>query len=121
MPATFAFAQAATIMRGMRRGEIGPADRLSDHLPSSRRHRDKPPACVITSRNYDYLLGGMDHFAIDRETMEVGLRSWPGAQVYARENRKFLARTVEYLTREADIRQFLDIGTGLPSENNVHP
>jgi hypothetical protein len=46
---------------------------------------------------YDYLLGGKDHFAVDRETMEAGLRSWPGACVYARENRKFLARAVEYL------------------------
>jgi hypothetical protein len=69
---------------------------------------------------YDYLLGGKDHFAIDRETMEAALRSWPGARVYARENRNFLARTVEYLAREAGIRQFLDIGTGLPSANNVH-
>ena len=73
-----------------------------------------------TARMYDYLLGGKDHFAIDRETMEVGLRSWPGARVYARENRKFLARAVEYLVREAGVRQFLDIGTGLPSANNVH-
>ena len=72
------------------------------------------------ARMYDYLLGGKDHFAIDRETMEVGLRSWPGARAYARENRRFLARAVEYLVREADIRQFLDIGTGLPSANNVH-
>jgi SAM-dependent methyltransferase len=73
-----------------------------------------------TARMYDYLLGGKDHFAVDRETMEVGLRSWPGARVYARENRKFLARAVEYLAREAGIRQFLDIGAGLPSANNVH-
>ena len=73
-----------------------------------------------TARMYDYLLGGKDHFAVDRETMEVGLRSWPGARVYARENRKFLARAVQYLAREAGIRQFLDIGTGLPSANNVH-
>ena len=73
-----------------------------------------------TARMYDYLLGGKDHFAVDRETMEAGLRSWPGARVYARENRKFLGRAVEYLAREAGIRQFLDIGTGLPSANNVH-
>jgi hypothetical protein len=73
-----------------------------------------------TARMYDYLLGGKDNFAIDRETMEVGLRSWPGARVYARENRKFLARAVDYLVQEAGIRQFLDIGTGLPSGNNVH-
>ena len=73
-----------------------------------------------TARMYDYLLGGKDHFAVDRETMEAGLRSWPGARVYARENRKFLARAVEYLARDVGIRQFLDIGTGLPSANNVH-
>jgi hypothetical protein len=73
-----------------------------------------------TARMYDYLLGGKDHFAVDRETMETGLRSWPGARVYARENRKFLARAVEYLVKEAGVRQFLDIGTGLPSANNTH-
>jgi len=61
-----------------------------------------------------------DNFAVDRETMEAGLQSWPGARVYARENRKFLARAVEYLTREAGVRQFLDVGTGLPTGNNVH-
>jgi hypothetical protein len=85
---------------------------------------DLPPGVDLsrpqTARMYDYLLGGKDHFAIDRETMEAGLRSWPGARVYARENRKFLARAVEYLAREAGIRQFLDIGTGLPSADNVH-
>jgi len=85
---------------------------------------DMPPGIDLsrphTARMYDYLLGGKDHFAVDRETMEAGLKSWPGARVYARENRKFLARAVEYLAREAGVRQFLDIGTGLPSANNVH-
>jgi hypothetical protein len=85
---------------------------------------DMPPGIDLsrphTARMYDYLLGGKDHFTVDRETMEVGLRSWPGARVYARENRKFLARAVEYLAREVGVRQFLDIGTGLPSANNVH-
>jgi SAM-dependent methyltransferase len=69
---------------------------------------------------YDYYLGGKDHFAIDRETAERGLRAWPTARTAARENRKFLARTVRYLAAEAGIRQFLDIGTGLPSANNTH-
>jgi hypothetical protein len=78
------------------------------------------PTRPQTARMYDYLLGGKDHFDIDRETMETGLRSWPGARVFAQENRKFLARAVEYLTREAGVRQFLDIGSGLPSANNVH-
>ena len=87
--------------------------------------RENAPAGVDftrphTARMYDYLLGGKDHFAIDRETMQAGIKSWPGVGVYARENRKFLARAVEYLTAEAGIRQFLDIGTGLPSANNVH-
>src|ERR1700732_322095 len=85
---------------------------------------DLPPGIDLsrphTARMYDYLLGGKDHFAVDRETMEAGLRSWPGARVYARENRKFLARAVTYLAREAGIRQFLDIGTGLPTANNTH-
>jgi hypothetical protein len=78
------------------------------------------PTRPQTARMYDYLLGGKDHFDIDRETMETGLRSWPGARVFAQENRRFLARAVEYLTREAGVRQFLDIGSGLPSANNVH-
>lgn len=86
--------------------------------------KDLPPGIDFsrphTARMYDYLLGGKDHFAVDRETMEAGLRSWPGARVYARENRKFLARAVKYLAGEVGVRQFLDIGTGLPSANNVH-
>jgi hypothetical protein len=93
-------------------------------MTSESENGDVPPGIDLsrphTARMYDYLLGGKDHFAIDRETMEAGLRSWPGARVYARENRKFLARAVKYLAAEAGVRQFLDIGTGLPSANNVH-
>jgi hypothetical protein len=69
---------------------------------------------------YNYYLGGKDNFAVDRETAEMGLRSLPSARVMARENRKFLARAVNYLAGEAGIRQFLDIGTGLPSASNTH-
>lgn len=93
-------------------------------MASGPENGDLPPGIDLsrpqTARMYDYLLGGKDHFTVDRDTMEVGLRSWPGARVYARENRKFLVRAVEYLAREVGIRQFLDIGTGLPSANNVH-
>src|SRR5262249_43474400 len=85
---------------------------------------DLPPGIDFSrphaARMYNYLLDGKDNFAIDRETMAAGLRSWPGARVCARENRKFLARAVGYLVREAGVRQFLEIGTGLPSANNVH-
>jgi S-adenosyl methyltransferase len=72
------------------------------------------------ARMYDYYLGGKDHFAIDRETAERGLRNWPAGRIAARENRKFLGRAVRYLAGDAGIRQFLDIGTGLPSANNTH-
>lgn len=73
-----------------------------------------------SARMYDYYLGGKDHFAVDRETAERAMRSWPAVRIAVRENRKFLARAVNYLAGEMGIRQFLDIGTGLPSANNVH-
>ena len=72
------------------------------------------------ARVYDYLLGGKDNFAIDRETAEKVMRTWGTVRASARENRAFLGRAVRYLAAEAGIRQFLDIGTGLPSANNVH-
>jgi O-methyltransferase involved in polyketide biosynthesis len=72
------------------------------------------------ARMYDYLLGGKDNFAADRELAEKVLVSWGTARTAARENRAFLGRAVRYLVSEAGIRQFLDIGAGLPSANNVH-
>src|SRR5579875_616668 len=72
------------------------------------------------SRVYDYMLGGKDNFAADRETAAKVLRNWGSARTSARENRAFHGRAVRYLAAEAGIRQFLDIGTGLPSANNVH-
>src|SRR5689334_9433399 len=72
------------------------------------------------ARIYDYLLGGKDHFAIDRETAEKGIKLIPTGRTAARENRAFLGRAVRYLVAEAGIRQFLDIGAGLPTANNVH-
>jgi len=69
---------------------------------------------------YDYLLGGKNNFAADRETAEKALQSWGTVRTAARENRAFLGRAVRFLVAEAGIRQFLDIGTGLPSANNVH-
>jgi hypothetical protein len=72
------------------------------------------------ARIYDYFLGGKNHFAADRETAEKILRTNPSIRVTARENRAFLGRAVRYLAAEAGIRQFLDIGTGLPTTENVH-
>jgi hypothetical protein len=72
------------------------------------------------ARIYDYLLGGKDHFAVDRETAERAIAVIPTGRTAARANRAFLGRAVRYLASEAGVRQFLDIGTGLPSANNVH-
>jgi S-adenosyl methyltransferase len=72
------------------------------------------------ARVYDYALGGKNNFAADREVGDKVFASWPGARTAARENRMFLGRAVRYLVAEAGIRQFLDIGTGLPTVNSVH-
>jgi hypothetical protein len=71
------------------------------------------------ARVYDYMLGGKDHFAADREMAQVGLRHMPEMRVSSRENRAFLVRAVQFLA-EAGISQFLDIGTGLPTSPNTH-
>jgi hypothetical protein len=72
------------------------------------------------ARMYNYMLGGKNHFAADRETVDRAFASWPTGRIGPRENRAFLGRAVRYLAGEAGIRQFLDIGTGLPTTNNVH-
>jgi hypothetical protein len=86
--------------------------------------QDVPPAVDTTkahpARMYDYFLGGKDNFAVDRRTAETAMESWPTVVVAARANRAFLVRAVRHLAREAGIRQFLDVGTGLPSVNSVH-
>jgi len=72
------------------------------------------------ARVYDYWLGGKDHFAADREVGDEAIRIYPDMRSSVRANRAFLRRSVGYLAAEAGIRQFLDIGTGLPSANNTH-
>ena len=72
------------------------------------------------ARMYDYFLGGKDNFAADRAVAGKVLESWGAVRTAVRENRAFLGRAVRYLAGEAGISQFLDIGTGLPSANNVH-
>ena len=78
------------------------------------------PAKPHPARIYDYGLGGKNHFAADRAVAEQVLASMPAALTVARENRKFLGRAVRYLVAEAGVRQFLDIGAGLPTTDNVH-
>src|ERR1700749_1038067 len=72
------------------------------------------------ARIYDYLLGGKDNYAADRAYAEELLKVYPGAAFAARANRAFLRRAVRYLTADAGIRQFLDIGTGIPAADNTH-
>src|SRR5690349_4105398 len=72
------------------------------------------------ARVYDYWLGGKDNFAVDREAAELALQAYPQLAEAVQSNRAFLARAVRYLTGEASIRQFLDIGTGIPAANNTH-
>jgi len=72
------------------------------------------------ARIYDYWLGGKDNFKADREAAELMIQQYPDIVTGVRKNRAFLGRAVHYLAAEAGIRQFLDIGTGLPSSNNTH-
>jgi hypothetical protein len=80
------------------------------------------PDVPSTARMYDYYLGGKDNYPADREAAEMAMAMFPPGvvQAAARENRKFLGRVVRYLAGEAKISQFLDIGTGLPTMNQVH-
>ena len=72
------------------------------------------------ARMYDFWLGGHDNFAVDRAAALALSEAVPGIKLMALENRKFLRRAVRYLAAEAGIVQFLDIGTGLPTQGNVH-
>jgi hypothetical protein len=87
------------------------------------------PAEIDTSvahaaRVYDYLLGGRANFKVDREAAELLYQTWPGGvdgvRADVRASRATLGRVVRYLARDAEITQFLDIGTGIPKQNNVH-
>jgi hypothetical protein len=86
-------------------------ERATDSLDTSVAH---------IARVYDYLLGGKDNFEADRAAGDAMLRAYPDIANSMRSNRQFLARTVRYLAGDEGIRQFLDIGTGIPTANNTH-
>jgi hypothetical protein len=73
-----------------------------------------------TARIWNYWLGGKDNFPVDRQVGDQVLEAFPAIVENARASRAFLARAVRYLAGEVGIRQFLDIGTGLPTANNTH-
>ena len=86
-------------------------------------HGEAPPfdtSVAHVARVYNYWLGGKDYFAADRAAGEQAIKAFPNIVLSARANRAFLARAVRFLAGEAGIRQFLDIGTGIPSANNTH-
>ena len=80
--------------------------------------RDIDTSVAHSARVYDYWLGGKDNFAVDREAAEEVLRARPAIRLNVRSNRAFLARSVRYLADEKGLRQFLDIGTGIPSASS---
>ena len=84
----------------------------------------EPPSFDISrahpARVYDYWLGGKDNYEADREAAEQFIQAVPNILAGVRANRAFLRRAVQYLAGEAGIRQFLDIGTGLPTAENTH-
>jgi hypothetical protein len=96
-------------------------DALSDQPDS-----DQAPVVELNTnvahpaRVYDYWLGGKDNFPADAAAAEQAMEALPQVVDGARANRAFLRRAVRYLASEAGIRQFLDIGTGIPTSPNVH-
>jgi hypothetical protein len=82
--------------------------------------RGVDPTTPNVARIYNCLLGGKDNFAADRAAAAQLIAAIPDIAAIARDNRAFLARVVRYLTAEAGIRQFLDMGGGLPTQSNVH-
>ncbi|KQX63270.1 SAM-dependent methyltransferase [Streptomyces sp. Root1310] len=73
-----------------------------------------------SARIDDYVIGGKDHFPADREAGDAMVREWPALPVHMRANRDFMNRAVRHLAREAGIRQFLDIGSGIPTSPDLH-
>ena len=90
-------------------------------LPGEPRELPKIDTSVAhIARVYDYWLGGKDNFAVDREVGQKALQAHPETVLSVQANRRFLARSVRHLAAQQGIRQFLDVGTGLPSANNTH-
>lgn len=78
------------------------------------------PEIPSIARTYDYLLGGKDNYPADREVGEIFIQQFPGAVRIALDNRACLVRAVDFMTRQLGIDQFIDLGSGLPTADNVH-
>ncbi|MGH3874807.1 MAG: SAM-dependent methyltransferase [Pseudonocardiaceae bacterium] len=92
----------------------------SGHPPDRQQGVRIDTSVAHSARLWDYLLGGKNNYPVDREVGEQVLARDPDLRDVARADRGFLIRAVGYLAGEVEIRQFLDIGTGLPTANNTH-
>jgi S-adenosyl methyltransferase len=96
-------------------------DQTLERNPAARRPADGlDPRVPHSARVYGYWLGGKDYYPADRNAAEEVIRVRPQVVAGARANRQFLARVVRFLAANCGIRQFLDIGTGLPAPDNTH-
>ncbi|MFE9207446.1 SAM-dependent methyltransferase [Micromonospora sp. NPDC007230] len=78
------------------------------------------PSVPHPARRYDYWLGGKDNFAADRQSGDAVAAAYPAIRTTVIENRRFMQRATRYLAGTAGVRQFLDIGTGIPTSPNLH-
>jgi hypothetical protein len=101
-------------------GEAGPGAGIEEAGGSARDRPTFDTTVAHSARVHDYWLGGKDNFAADRAAGDAVIAAYPGIVMSVRANRAFLARAVRFLAAEAGIRQFLDIGTGIPTANNTH-
>ncbi len=103
-------------------GEVAVADTTSgvraapEQSPSAR----IDPSVPHPARRYDYWLGGKDNFAADRRSGDAVAAAYPAIRTTVIENRRFMQRATRYLAETAGVRQFLDIGTGIPTSPNMH-
>jgi hypothetical protein len=107
----------------MMTADEAPGPGAKDAAGQSEVKSERPPfdtTVANQARIYDYLLGGKDNYAADRAAVDAVLKVAPEMGFAARANRAFLGRVVRYLAGEAGIRQFLDIGTGIPTAGNTH-
>jgi hypothetical protein len=98
----------------------GQAGGSSQEVPARKTVPELDTRHAHSARVYNYWLGGKDNFAADREAAEQAIAANPGIVTDVKANRAFLVRVVRYLAAECGVRQFLDIGTGLPTESNTH-
>jgi hypothetical protein len=99
---------------------VADADNTTDEVEHQFRSSEIDTSKPLSARVWNYWLGGKDFFPVDRELGDMVVQADPQIVAIARESRATLTRIITYLARDAGIRQFLDLGSGLPADNNVH-